>query len=208
MLFSLVLLCSTTALFSQAHEGVVKYDSKLQPAAVLNLDYTEAIVTAALKDYLLRKGKSKAGDLKGFTTYRNTQATQNGTENADLYFKIERKSRKEKEQSVVYLLVTPLAGTTSALHSLTMEEAKTYLNELVFAIADYSLEQDISNQNKLVVTAEAKQKKLLSEAADLEKKKAATEQKIADNKLLQQAQDQEVQIQKEKLAAMVGRRRN
>lgn len=207
-LFFLVLVLIATSLFSQAYEGSVKFESKMQPAAVIELNYPEATVTAALKDYLSGKGKSKGNDLKGFTTYRNTQATQNGTENADLYFRIERKSRKEKEVSTVYLLLTPVQGTTSNLHSLSMEEAKTYLNELVAAIDAYNLEQTIRDQNKVIMAAEAKQKKLVNEAADLERKRAETAQKIADNKLLQQAQDLEVQNQKQKLAEMVARRRN
>lgn len=180
----------------------------MQPAAVIELNYPEAVVTAALKDYLSAKGRSKANDLKGFTTYRNTQAAHNGTENADLYFKIERKSKQQKNISILYLLLTPVAGNESDLRSLNMEQAKAYLDELVMAVSDFDLEQTIRSQNKLVITAETKQKKLLAEAADLERKRAEMAQKIAENLLLQQAQNLEVQNQKQKLADMVARRRN
>jgi hypothetical protein len=180
----------------------------MQPAAVIELPYPEDVIAAALKDYLSRKGKSKVNDLKGFTTYRNTQPTQNGTENADLYFRIDRKSKQEKETSTVYLLLTPIEGTTSNLHSLNMEEAKTYLNELVTTIEGYNLEQKIKEQNKMIIDAEAKHKRLLNDGFNLERKRLELIQKISDNQLQQQAQGLEVQNQKQKLAEMVSRRKS
>jgi hypothetical protein len=211
ILLSVCLMASVAVAFAQAREGAIEVQKKMQPAAIIELAYPTDVINAALNDYLSKKGKSKGTDIKGFTTYRNTQQLQGENANADLYFRIVRKSRQEKQISTVYLLLTPpeeTSATGQPLHHLNMDEAKTYLNELVSTIEAYNLELQIKEQNKLVASSEAKQKNLLSDGEDLVKKKAAVEQKIADNKLQQQSQELEVQNQKQKLAALVSQRKS
>lgn len=205
---SLVLL----SLFSygQSQEGTVEYQKKLQPAVVIELPYSPSVVNAAMNDYLSKKGKSKGSDIKGFTTYRNTQVLQSDSSNADLYFKTERKSRKEKEVTVVSLLLMP-ADTqinTANLHYLSVEDGKNFLNDLAMAIDAYNLELTIKGQNDAVIKSEAKYKSLANEGDDLEKKKTAIEKKIADNKNDQQQQLKEVDNQKQKLAQWVSQRKS
>ena len=93
--FSLFLFAGIV--YGQATEGTVQYQKNEQPAAVIELPYSPDVVKDAMSDYLSKKGRSKGNDIKGFTTYRNTQALQSDSANADLYFKVERKSRQEKE---------------------------------------------------------------------------------------------------------------
>ncbi len=208
---SFCMLFSAGLLYGQAQEGSVEYQKTQQPAAVIELPYAPDIVNAAMNDYLSKKGKSKGSDLKGFTTFRNTQVLQNDMANADLYFKVERKSRKEKEVSIVSLLLSlPKVGepTVNTVHHLDMEQAKTYLNELVPAIEAYDLELQIKEQNEAVIKAESKYKSLVDDGADLEKKRIAIEKKIQDNKQEQQAQIAEVENQKQKLTGRVGQRKS
>jgi hypothetical protein len=195
--------------YGQAQEGQVEYQKKLQPAAVIELPYPPNVVNAAMSDYLSKKGKSKGNDIKGFATYRNTQPVQNDSSNADLYFKTERKSRREKEVTVVSLLLMPADAQTSNvnLHYLDMEEGKSYLNGLAIAIEAYDLELSIKAQNDEVIKAEAKYKSLSNEGEDLEKKRSAIEKKIADNKNDQQQQLKEIENQKQKLAQWVSQRK-
>ena len=136
-------LMMTLTTMAQATEGTVEYQKKQQSAAVLELPYPPDVVTSALNEFLSKKGKSKATDLKGFTTYRNTDQLSGDSANADLYFKIERKSRKEKQTTVVSLLLTPFIGTApdSGINYLTMEQAKSYLDQLIPTIEGYNLEQ-------------------------------------------------------------------
>ncbi|HSC36485.1 MAG TPA: hypothetical protein VLD19_01390 [Chitinophagaceae bacterium] len=198
-------------IYGQAQEGTVEYQKNQQPAAVIELAYTPDIVNAAMNDYLSKKGKSRGTDLKGFTTFRNTQLVQADSVNADLYFKVERKSRKEKEVSVVSLLLTaPKEGTgvPDNKHYLNMEDAKAYLNGLALAIEAYGLESQIKMQNEAVIKAESKYKSLADDGIDLQKKKESYEKKIEDNKRDQQAQLAEVENQKQKLAAWVNRRKS
>jgi len=204
------LLFISASSMGQAIEGTVDHQKKRQPAAVIELPYPPSVVNAAMNDYLSRKGKSKSSDIKGFTTYRNTQPLQSDSSNADLYFKTERKSRKEKEVTVVSLLLTPNTGpgNTSNLHYLSMQDAKDLLNDLSEAIGAYNLELAIKEQNASVAKAEAKYRALTNEGDDLDKKRAAIDRKIEDNKNDQQQQLKEIENQKQKLAQWVGQRKS
>lgn len=210
-LFILTCMLFIAALMhGQAREGSVEFQKKQQSAAVIELPYTADVVNAAMSDYLSKKGKSRATDMKGFTTFRNTQPLQDDSINADLYFKVERKSRQEKSTTVVSLLVNPPEArvTTDSTHHLTMEQAQVYLNELVPAIEAYNLELVIKDQNESLIKAESKLKALVNDATDLQDKRNAIDKKIQENKSSQQDQINEVENQKQKLAAWVNQRKS
>lgn len=195
--------------YGQAYESSVQYQNKAQPAAVIELPYPPSVVNAAMTDYLSKKGRSKANDIKGFTTFRNTQSVSVDSSNADLYFKTERKSRKENDVTVISLLVMPNADTsTSNIHYLNMDNARTYLDDLAIAINAYDLELKIKEQNNAVIKAEAKYKSIASEGEDLEKRRTELDKKIADNKDNLQRQSIEIENQKQKLTQWVAQRKS
>ena len=211
ILLSFCMLFMAAVIYGQAQEGSVEYKRIQQPAAVIELPYSPDVVTAAMNDYLSKKGRSKGTDLKGFKTFRNTQPSQAGSINADLYFKMERKSRKEKEVTVVSLLLTEPKEAVVAANNivyLNMDEAKTYLNDLVPAIEAYNLELLIKEQNDAVIKAESKYKSLANDGEDLEKKRVSIEKNIQNNRADQQTQMNEVENQKQKLAALVSQRKS
>jgi len=209
---TIILICllfASVIMYGQARDGWVESQKKQQPAAVIELPYTPDVVNAAMNQHLSKKGRSRSTDMKGFTTFRNTQIVQNDSSNADMYFKVERKSRREKEITVVSLLVgTPPEGTTTdTLRYLNMDQAKLYLNELAPAIDAYNLELLIKDQNVSLTKAETRLKTLVTEGADLLEKRASIDKKIDDNKAEQQKQMNEVEYQKSKLATSVNQRR-
>jgi hypothetical protein len=208
LFFSILLI--TVFSYGQAQGGTVEYQKKLQAAAVIELPYPPSVVAAAMNDYLLKKGKSRGSDIKGFSTFRNTEPVQRDSSNADLYFKTERKSRKEKEVTVVSLLLMPTEAQTNtgSLHYLSMDDAKNYLNDLALAIDAYNLELAIKNQNDAVIKAETKYKNLTNDGEDLEKKRSALDKKIADNKNDHELQLKEIENQKQKLTQWVSQRKS
>jgi hypothetical protein len=212
IIVSIAVLLFSAPIYAQSEAGNVTVQNATLPAVVLELNYAPDLVSDALNDYLSRKGRSKREDIKGFTTYRNTQAVQGDSVNADLYFKIERKSRKEKQVTVVSLLLNKPApdavASNSNLHYLTMEQAKAYLNGLVATVDAYDLDLKIKDQNKSVVAAETKLKHLADEGGDLENKKVSIEKKIDENKAQQQSQVNEVTEQKHRLEMLVARRKS
>lgn len=206
-------LCLTIVshnLFAQAQSGTVRVGRAEQPAATIELPYSPEVVKDALNDYLSKKGKSKSTDIKGFTMFRNTQSLTTASDNADLYFRIDRKSRQEKETSYVFLLLTRPEADVAAgkeKHYLNMEQAKTYLNELAPAIEAYNLELNIKEQNKTVIKAESLYKTQLDNGADLEKRRTDLEARISDNKAEQQKLLGDVDAQKQKLTTLINQRK-
>lgn len=210
ILLSLSIILISLISFAQAIDGAVAYKTTLQPAAVIELSFPPDVVTAAMNNFLSKKGKAKKSDHKGFTLYRNSQPMTSDSSNADLYFKVERKSRKQKEVSVISLLLTvPTESTTldSNARHLNMEEAKTFLNDLAIEIEAYNLELMIKEQAESLSKAEAKSKNLVDDGIDLGKKREALDKKMEENKLAQQAQVNEISSQKQKLATLVSQRK-
>jgi len=206
--FSIALFFLVGIVYSQATEGTVQYQKTDLPAALIELPYSPDVVQYGINDYLSKKGRSKREDRKGFTTYRNTQALQNDSANADLYFKVERKSRQEKDISVVSLLLTtPNEGAAQDLHPLQMEQAKAYLNDLAPAIEAYQLELQIKEQNANLIRAEAKYKGFTDDGAVLERKRVELEKKRADNKQEIQKLAAGIAAQKQRLAQLVEQRK-
>lgn len=161
--------------FSQSMVGTVEFQRNQLPAAVLELPYEPDVVSAALNESLSKKGKLKGTDLKGFTNYRNTQLSQNDSVNSDLYFKVERKSRKEKSTTIISLLLgmpKEAIAAENTVKYISMDQAKSYLNDLVPAIQAYNIEVQITDQTKAVSKAETKYKNLLDDADDLQKKES------------------------------------
>lgn len=135
---------------------------------------------------------------------------QSDSINADMYFKVERKSRQEKGSTIVSLLISkPTEGSagTDSLHYLSMDQAKTYLNELVPQIEAYKLETVIKDQNESLIKAESRLKNLMNDGADLEAKRVNLDKKISENKADQQKQVNEIESQKQKLAGSVSQRK-
>jgi hypothetical protein len=196
--------------YGQAEDGIVLYNKTHQPAAMISLPYTTNVVNAAMDDYLSKKG-SKGDDLKGFKTFRNTRLVQSDSVNADLYFKVTRKSRSEKDKSVIYLLVgmpnEDMANRTQETH-FTKEQSKHYLNNLSYVIEAYNLELQIKQQNENVIKEEKRYKNLINDGNDLTKRKGDIEQKIVNNKGEQNKQNTEVEKQKQALAMLVSQRKN
>ena len=154
------LLLFVSFLFGQASQGLVTYQNKQQPAAVISLPYSAELINMVMNDYLSKKG-SKASDIKGFKTYRNTRLMDNDSTGADLYFKIDPANTKDKVQSTVYLMVgvpnEDIANRNPGAQ-FTMEQAKTFLNNLLPVMESYKLEIQIRDQNDLVSREEKKSK--------------------------------------------------
>lgn len=193
----------------QALVGKVEYQKAMQTAAVVELPFSSDLVEGAIKDYLAKKG-SKANQSKGFTVFKNVQLASSDPTATDLYFKIDRKSKKENDVSVVYLLVakpTENLATRSSEDNFGMEGAKAFLNEISPSITGYSLELQIKDQEEAVKKAEKRFNNLMDDQKDLESRKKGIEEKIQDNLKDQEKQKMEIEKQRQLLVELNGRRK-
>lgn len=210
-LFFLCTLFSCTVFAQpQASESKVKHTKDNKVAAVIEIPYTKEVVESSIKDYMALKGV-KGDKAKGFTVYRNVKLEKGDNELHDLHFKVETKSRKESNISLVYLLVgrpgeNVGARTSDDRHKIA--EAKDFLNEMLPAVDSYDLEVKIKEQEDFVKKNDKKLAGYLSEQQDLEKKIADLQKKLEENKVNQQKQTEESDKQKTVLEAMKARRKS
>jgi len=203
------LLFVVSFLFAQATEGLVTYQKTQYPAAVISLPYSAEMVNMVMNDYLSKKG-SKASDIKGFKTYRNTQLLDNDSVSADLYFKIEPANTKERAQSTVSLMVgvpNEDVANRNPGAQFSMAQAQTFLNNLLPVMESYKLEVQIRDQNELVIREEKKSKSITDDGLDLSKKRSDLDRKLEGNKLDQEKQNTEVEKQKQALALLITQRK-
>jgi hypothetical protein len=193
----------------QAFEATTEFQKTTQPAAIIELPYTESIVEKAITEYMSRKGM-KGNDSKGFKVFRNYKLRESQDYMSDLYFKIERKSRKEKDLTVVSLVVGKASEDVKARASAdnsTLDGAKELLNEMVGSIDAYSLEVQIKDQEETVKKSQRKYDGLIDDQKDYEKKIKNLQDKLEENKKDQQKQQDEVKKQQSLLETLKGKRK-
>jgi hypothetical protein len=188
----------------QAFEGSIDFQRSTQPAALIECLAAEKTVEKAVIEYFSKKGY-KSSDSKGFLIFKGYKL-KNGEEfTSDLYFKIERKSRKEKEATVVYL-VTGKAGEDikkrTASDNSSLSGAKDLLNDIQPAVTAYDLELQIQDQEETVKKADKKYNNLLDDQKDYEKRIKGLQEKLEENKNDQIKQQAEVKKQKEAFEAL------
>lgn len=214
-LIPLAILLATTLIgkisLSQesASEGKVEYQKGDKIAAVIEMPYSTDVVEDAIKDYMDKQGL-KADHSKGFSIFHNAKPRIGDPEFSDLHFKIEKKSRKEKDAAIIYLLIGR-PGENMAMRTgddkYKIDVAKEYLNRMAPSIEAYTLEIEIKNQEDILKKSEKKKTDLEDDQKDLEKKIKNLQAKLDENKGDQKNQSDEVLKEKTVLEMLKGKRR-
>ncbi len=211
VLLLILILFSTFSLIAQDPvEGKVEFQKKDQPAAIIELPYPPDVVENAIKEYLNKKGV-KGNSTRGVQLYKGTKLNDLDSDNSDLYFKVERKSRKERDASIVYLFVTKenespanrVPGDTYGL-----EGAKSFLRNMLPSVEAHNLEVEISGQEEAVKKAEKKHDNLIDDGKDLEKRLKKLQDNIEENKKDVEKQKQEIENQRRILENLRAKRKN
>ncbi len=193
----------------QAFEATTDFQRTTQPAAIIELPYTANVVEKAIADYMSRKGM-KGSDTKGFTVFRSYKLRESQDFMSDLYFKIERKSRKEKDMTVVSLVVGKTGEDVKARvapDNSSLDGAKDLLNDMVASIDAYNLEVQIKDQEDVLKKAQKKFDGLVDDQKDYEKRIKGLQDKLEDNKKDQQKQQDELKKQQGILETLKGKRK-
>ena len=196
------------AVFAQARYVFIDFKDAKKPAVQNEFSYPENTVSKAIDDKMQKFGY-KGKDSKGFTIYKGVALTELGTETYDVYFKVDRKSRKEKDMSAVTMLVSRGNENfiTEADDLQTINNAKSFLNNLIPNVQAFDLEQQIAAQEDAVKKSEKKYKNLLDDADDLQKRKRKIEEQIVNNSSDQKNQQSEIEKQKQILEALKAKRK-
>jgi len=205
VLFTLFVSLSVSA---QSYTGTVEFQKVLRETVVNILPFPEKVIMGAIEDTMQKLGY-KGKEVKDFTVYRGVKLPDFNNVPLDLYFMAERKSKKEKESSLVTLLVSKGFDDfiTRASNAELVEKAKVYLDSLRNAVGYYDLEQQIAEQETVMKDNAKKSNDLVSEAEDLQKKRKKLEKEIEDNAKEQANMKSETEKQQQILETLKSRRR-
>lgn len=206
LLFLFPLLASGMVL-AQSYEGMIEYQKKDQKAIVIDFPYPPSVVEDAFVVKMEKLGYKKK-ESKGFLVYKNAVISDISSEPADYMIKVERKSRREKDESVVYILMNKgeenmIARSDAAINT----SVKSFLNGMSPHVEAYNLEVEIKKQEETVAKAEKKLKSLIDDKETMEKKIRKLEDDLKENAKNQEAQAKEIEAQKLALEAMMGKRK-
>jgi hypothetical protein len=208
LLLSLFIALSFSSLASaQAYEGIVEFDKKKQDAFLIDYSYSpEAVENAVVKKmeklgYKPKEEKGLFNKDKGVKVFKGAFVTEASTERLDYIIKVEPKSKKSKDESVLSLILLKDGGNAKAGFGVSqMEQVKDFLKNLRPNIEEADLEIQIRNTEEAVAKAEKKMKGLKDDKDDLEKK-------IATNISDQETTQKEIDNQKLTLEVLKGKRK-
>lgn len=200
-------LSISSAMLAQAYEGTIQYDKKKQAAIVIDYDYPSQAVENAIVKQMEQSGfkvKEEKGLLnrdKGFLVFKNAYITDISKDRMDYIIKVEQKSKKDNEESTLYMIMSKDGNNALAgLSAYDAGAAKTYLNNMIPEIEAANLELNIKAQVEVVAKAEKKLKSLQDDKIELEKK-------LAENVKSQDDTIKDIEAQKKALETLVGKRK-
>jgi hypothetical protein len=193
---------------SQSYEGTIDFQKKDEKAILIDFPYPSSIVEDAVADKMEKLGCRKK-ESKGFLVYKNTVVRDISAEPADFAIKVERKSRKENDQSMLYFIISRNDENVIARNdALLNSNVKTFLNRLRDDVEAYNLEVQIKDQEAIVSKAEKKLREMNEDQQSLEKKIRKLEEDLKENTNNQYDQKKEIEKQKQVLEAMKTRRKS
>ena len=161
-------------------EGTVEYQKGVKRAAVIELPFPPDVVEGALKQSLARNGV-KEERLKGMQVFKNARLTPTDGEAADLYFKVDKKSRRYDNNSVVYLIMgrpNENVALRTADDAYRIQDAKAFLGSFQPQAQSYELEQNITKNDDNIKKSERKMNDLQDDRKRLEKKIQEQQQEL------------------------------
>ena len=196
--------------FSQVLSTTVTYNKTSQPALMLELPYDQNTAEGFIISNLKKtgydpesKGKLfwKQNKVNGFYIFKGV-TLEGLTQSVDLYFKIDQKSKRIKDQSIIYLLVSK--GNEKFISSDSDEPiynvAQKLMNSFVTRSASYKLGLDVKAQEAELKDAEKKLAQQKDSEKEITKKIEQLQEDLKKNKSDQETQKIIIEKEKKKLA--------
>jgi hypothetical protein len=193
-----------------ATEGTTRVDRTIQAAAIIEVPYPESVVLKAINDYMSMKG-FRGSDALGGRVFRSYRLRPTHSYLSDLYFFTDRRSKKEKDITVVSLVVginNEDIKKRTAPDMTSLDGGRELLNEMLASFESQNTDVQIREEEELVKKAQKKYDLMLLEQADYEKKIKSLQDKLAELKESQRKQLEELTRQKGIMDALIGKRRS
>lgn len=194
--------------FSQSRYTVVEYNKKDVPAVVGEVPFPQDLVRDAI-DKNFEKLGYKARKAKDYLIYTGVVIKDLGTEPHDLYVMVDRKSRQDKDASLVTLLVGKgfdyFANDTA--DGALINNTKSYILSFREVAAAYDLELQILTQEDVIKKQDKKMVSLADDLLGLQKKRKKVDEDIAQNSTEQTNQRAEAARQQQILDNLKAKRK-
>ncbi|MEP7109319.1 MAG: hypothetical protein ABI760_15100 [Ferruginibacter sp.] len=173
------------------------------------------IVEDAVKERFKLQGV-KPKETKGFMVYRNVvMPLIDPVKPMDAFVKVERKSRKEKEQTIVYFIAAlpgqipedKLKSDAAEISGAVavIEKGNAFLTGIIPDVRQGVYDKDIANQQSLLKKEEKKLANLVDDQTDMEKKLKKLQSDIEYNKKAQERQTAEIEKAKNALNELISK---
>lgn len=196
--------------FSQSYFEDIKYDKIIRQGIALQLPYSTDVTEGSILNKLKEIGYDpetkgallwKKNKINGFYIFKNV-VLPNQSSAVDLYFNVEKKSRRDENNSIMYLLLNKNdVFLDNGFDTALFRVGKKFLNSFVSETESYKLNLDIEAQEGHVKDSEKKLNSLYEDEKDLRKKIAGLEQDII--KKQQDQENQKAEIEKQKAALLL-----
>lgn len=188
--------------------GELEWQKKKIPAMITEVPYPASVTEDAIRQKFSQMGYS-AKESKGVYTYKAIRIPEISDETFDALLRVERKSRKEKDESNVYFILSRgyenyVKGTDDAAF---IAKIRQYCLNFIPLAEAQSLEVEIKDQEDKVKTTEKKLKDYEDESGSLEKRMKKLQDDIEENKKNIEKQKGEVENQKKALDVLRARRK-
>ncbi|MCZ2460196.1 MAG: hypothetical protein LC128_11315 [Chitinophagales bacterium] len=212
-LFLLFLSIFFSVVNAQAYETTIDYSKKKQNAYAIDYPYsTDALQNAIVSrmEKMGNKGKEEKGLFnkdKGFIVFKSAYVNDISSDAMDYIVKVEQKSRKDKNTSVLYMILNKNGeDASSGLDPMEVERIKEFLQSLQPDVVAADLELQIKAQEDVVAKAEKKLKNLKDDQDSMEKKIKNLQDDLKKNAKDQENAQKDIDNQKSALDALKAKR--
>ena len=205
----LLLFISTVSFVNAQSFGELEWQKQKIPAVIIEVPQKASVTEDAIRKKLTQLGYN-AKESKGAYLYKGIRIADISSETFDVLLKVERKSRKEKDECIVYFAVS--RGNENYIKAdddvIVTGNIKRYsLNFLPWAEAA-ALEEEIAGQEDKVKSVEKKLNDYTDESESLQKKLKKVQDDIEENKRNIEKQKTEVENQKKALDVLRAKRKS
>lgn len=197
---------------AEAKKSYIEFNGGKYNGYEIELNAPPDIVEDAIKQKFKAMG-TKPKEVKGFMVYRNVLLTSiDPVKPVDAFIKVERKSKKEKDQTIVSFIATATAAiadekfkasATGNTEASSLESGDSFLLSMIPAIKMGVYENDLANQQAMVKKEEKNLANLKEDQADLEKKIRKLQNDLEYNIKAQERQTAEVEKVKSNLNQLI-----
>lgn len=204
VLFLFTLLITGFTFAQAPMKTTTSYNGQKYPCFIIEYNLPPDETENVIKEKLKAEGYN-ADKSKGYFVYRNARFKDlNSNESQDVFFKVERKSRKEKDQSIVTMIAVKagsipedkVKGASPTTDIEPSANSVSFMNSFQDAVSTQAHNLAVASQEDLVANAEKRLKSLQDSQSKLEKKIKDYQSDLEGNKKDQQVQTEEIAKQK------------